>query len=68
MKKELMEDGHDLEDFAYDLDDKDLKKYQNEFLFQIFKLLTIGGEYNQYEYKIDDYREITKEIYKNTVE
>ena len=50
----------------------DSKKYskisKDEFLIHIFKTLIIGGRYNQYDNFIDKYREMSKFLYKSTVE
>ncbi len=41
------------------------QEFEEEFIFRIFKLLVLGGRYNQYEDKIDEYRETSKAIYKS---
>ena len=58
LKYELEED-----DISYLFDDID-----NELLFDIFKILMIGGKYNQRDFDIDTYRECLKQIYRQLVE
>ena len=43
------------------------KEFDNEFLFNIFKALIIGGEFNQFDDSIVPYRNILKRIYKYIV-
>ena len=40
---------------------------RDEFLFHIFKRITIGGSLNQYENTVDPYLQMTKDFYKDIV-
>ncbi len=68
-KKELEEEGVDFYDTPLEnADDEDIKKYEKEFLFDIFKFLVIGGKFNQYDNDVNIYREMAKKIYKESVD
>ena len=40
---------------------------RDEFLFSLFRVLVLGGKFNQLDDSIDSYREITKQMYKGLV-
>ncbi|XP_074111603.1 cilia- and flagella-associated protein 300 [Cotesia typhae] len=40
---------------------------RNEFIFKLFQLLVIGGEYCQYENDLENYLDLTKSLYKDFV-
>lgn len=40
---------------------------RSEFIFKLFQLLVLGGEYCQYEDTLDKYLETTKILYKDLV-
>lgn len=43
------------------------KTERAQFIFKLFKMLVLGGEYCQYEDKLEPYLECTKKIYKDLV-
>lgn len=43
------------------------KDERDEFIFHLFQLLVLGGEYCQYEDNLNPYLEVTKSIYKDLV-
>ncbi|XP_011298111.1 uncharacterized protein C11orf70 isoform X1 [Fopius arisanus] len=43
------------------------KTERTEFIFKIFQMLILGGEYCQYEEQLEPYLECTKKIYKDLV-
>lgn len=54
--------------------DKECEEYslysndeRNEFIFKIFQMLVLGGEYCQYEDDLQPYLDCTKRIYKDLV-
>ena len=67
-KKKISEQKKNLKQ-KDNLENKENKKILNdEFLIHIFKTFIIGGKYNQYDNYIKNYMDITKLIYKSTVE
>ena len=55
----------------HELEDEELlhlfDDIQDEFLFSLFSILVLGGKFNQFDDNIENYREITKQIYKGLV-
>merc|ERR1719198_2859351 len=41
------------------------EKERKEFLFRIFSHIVFGGASNQYEYHVEEYFKVTKEVYKD---
>eukprot|EP00350_Pseudokeronopsis_sp_OXSARD2_P013345 CAMPEP_0170546238 /NCGR_PEP_ID=MMETSP0211-20121228/4615_1 /TAXON_ID=311385 /ORGANISM="Pseudokeronopsis sp., Strain OXSARD2" /LENGTH=112 /DNA_ID=CAMNT_0010850605 /DNA_START=389 /DNA_END=723 /DNA_ORIENTATION=- len=40
---------------------------QNEFIFNLFKLISLGGSMCQYEDNVEEYLNVTKRLYKDLV-
>lgn len=43
------------------------KEERNEFMFQIFQILVLGGILCQYEDTLEPYLDVTKNIYKDLI-
>ena len=44
-----------------------LKDFESEFLFELFCLLVLGGQLNQWDQSVTPYREMIKQVYKEIV-
>ena len=44
-----------------------LKDFESEFLFELFCLLVLGGQFNQWDQSVTPYREMIKQVYKEIV-
>lgn len=42
-----------------------MNDFQDEFLFELFSVLMIGGKFNQWDSNVESYKEVLKSVYKN---